>query len=217
MASQLHSVTDTRGRVCRDRTIFGSHIGARRERRHGRWAAGKDEAARLSTQRRASAGKSCRTIWQKTFCSRTRRAMSWPYCEAKSNKDTFTFGQCCHRRLPFLDLSHQNADYSASWHAPRCSEERARTSQGVIFQPCRRNASNACRIGPLLSFSQLRRPPRRHLYRVHDRPAHAAAAPACNPAMVVPPGLATMIFQYAPDAIPRLQYHFGRAGDRLGR
>ena len=25
-----------------------------------------------------------RTIWQKTFCSRTRRAMSWPYCEPKS-------------------------------------------------------------------------------------------------------------------------------------
>src|SRR6266849_2900443 len=26
----------------------------------------------------------CRTIWQKTFCSRTRRAMSWPYCAPKS-------------------------------------------------------------------------------------------------------------------------------------
>src|SRR5436309_1954873 len=31
-----------------------------------------------------AAGRSWRTIWQKTFCSRTRRAMSWPYCEPKS-------------------------------------------------------------------------------------------------------------------------------------
>src|SRR5258708_1219526 len=31
-----------------------------------------------------SAEMSWRTIWQKTFCSRTRRAMSWPYCEPKS-------------------------------------------------------------------------------------------------------------------------------------
>src|SRR5436190_13277916 len=30
------------------------------------------------------AGRSWRTSWQKTFCSRTRRAMSWPYCEPKS-------------------------------------------------------------------------------------------------------------------------------------
>src|SRR5262249_38017628 len=30
------------------------------------------------------AGRSWRTIWQKTFCSRTRRAISWPYCEPKS-------------------------------------------------------------------------------------------------------------------------------------
>src|SRR3712207_4717682 len=34
--------------------------------------------------RMRSAGRSWRTIWQKTFCSRTRRAMSWPYCEPKS-------------------------------------------------------------------------------------------------------------------------------------
>src|SRR5260370_5347375 len=31
-----------------------------------------------------AAGKSWRTIWQKTFCSRTRRAMSWTYCAPKS-------------------------------------------------------------------------------------------------------------------------------------
>src|SRR5262249_21954529 len=31
-----------------------------------------------------AAGRSCRTTWQKTFCSRTRRAMSWPYCAPKS-------------------------------------------------------------------------------------------------------------------------------------
>ena len=31
-----------------------------------------------------SADRSWRTIWQKTFCSRTRRAMSWAYCEPKS-------------------------------------------------------------------------------------------------------------------------------------
>src|SRR5437870_7630718 len=31
-----------------------------------------------------SAARSWRTIWQKTFCSRTRRAISWPYCEPKS-------------------------------------------------------------------------------------------------------------------------------------
>src|SRR5262245_10330433 len=30
------------------------------------------------------AGRSWRTIWQKTFSSRTRRAMSWAYCEPKS-------------------------------------------------------------------------------------------------------------------------------------
>src|SRR5262245_26514538 len=30
------------------------------------------------------AGRSWRTIWQKTFCSRTRRAISCPYCEPKS-------------------------------------------------------------------------------------------------------------------------------------
>ena len=31
-----------------------------------------------------AAGRSCRTTWQKTFCSRTRRAMSCPNCEPKS-------------------------------------------------------------------------------------------------------------------------------------
>src|SRR5207248_10254984 len=31
-----------------------------------------------------AADRSWRTIWQKTFWSRTRRAMSWPYCEPKS-------------------------------------------------------------------------------------------------------------------------------------
>src|SRR5713101_4877992 len=31
-----------------------------------------------------AAGRSWRTIWQKTFCSRTRRAISWPYCAPKS-------------------------------------------------------------------------------------------------------------------------------------
>ena len=31
---------------------------------------------------------SWRTIWQKTFCSRTRRAMSWAYCEPKSKTST---------------------------------------------------------------------------------------------------------------------------------
>src|SRR5215831_16280293 len=31
-----------------------------------------------------AAGRSWRTSWQKTFCSRTRRAISWPYCEPKS-------------------------------------------------------------------------------------------------------------------------------------
>src|SRR5438105_9306136 len=31
-----------------------------------------------------AAGRSWRTIVQKTFCSRTRRAMSWPYCAPKS-------------------------------------------------------------------------------------------------------------------------------------
>src|SRR5437899_7036818 len=38
---------------------------------------GRSSATRL-------ADRSWRTIWQKTFCSRTRRAMSWPYCEPKS-------------------------------------------------------------------------------------------------------------------------------------
>src|SRR4051812_932784 len=35
-----------------------------------------------------SAGRSWRTTWQKTFCSRTRRAISWPYCEPKSRIST---------------------------------------------------------------------------------------------------------------------------------
>src|SRR5205814_8179319 len=34
------------------------------------------------------ADRSWRTIWQKTFCSRTRRAMSWPYCAPKSKTRT---------------------------------------------------------------------------------------------------------------------------------
>src|SRR5262245_471784 len=34
------------------------------------------------------AGRSWRTTWQKTFCSRTRRAISWPYCEPKSKIKT---------------------------------------------------------------------------------------------------------------------------------
>src|SRR3954465_3309675 len=36
------------------------------------------------SSRTRSALRELRTIWQKTFCSRTRRAMSWPYCEPKS-------------------------------------------------------------------------------------------------------------------------------------
>src|SRR5438552_4143778 len=39
---------------------------------------------RGSSARTRSTDTSCRAIWQKTFCSRTRRAMSWPYCEPKS-------------------------------------------------------------------------------------------------------------------------------------
>src|SRR5207245_9305694 len=35
-----------------------------------------------------AAGRSWRTSWQKTFCSRTRRAMSWPYCAPKSKTRT---------------------------------------------------------------------------------------------------------------------------------
>src|SRR5437660_10374263 len=35
-----------------------------------------------------AAGRSWRTSWQKTFCSRTRRAMSWPYCAPKSKIST---------------------------------------------------------------------------------------------------------------------------------
>src|SRR5215831_4605752 len=48
-----------------------------------------------------AAGKSWRTSWQKTFCSRTRRAMSWPYCAPKSKTRmrsvsgvTFILGIC---------------------------------------------------------------------------------------------------------------------------
>src|SRR6266700_3628914 len=35
-----------------------------------------------------SAGRSWRTSWQKTFCSRTRRAISWAYCAPKSRTRT---------------------------------------------------------------------------------------------------------------------------------
>src|SRR5260370_37808036 len=31
-----------------------------------------------------AAGRSCRTSWQNTFCSRTRRAISWAYWAPKS-------------------------------------------------------------------------------------------------------------------------------------
>src|SRR5437588_3263962 len=36
------------------------------------------------SSRTRSAVRLLRTIWQKTFSSRTRRAISWPYCEPKS-------------------------------------------------------------------------------------------------------------------------------------
>src|SRR5215831_18657097 len=35
-----------------------------------------------------AAGRSWRTSWQKTFCSRTRRAISWPYWAPKSRIST---------------------------------------------------------------------------------------------------------------------------------
>ena len=51
------------------------------------WPAGEDNAAwpQLGDTRCRQVG---RTIWQKTFCSRTRRAMSWPYCDPKSKMRT---------------------------------------------------------------------------------------------------------------------------------
>src|SRR5260370_37281868 len=42
-----------------------------------------------------SAARSWRTIWQKTFCSRTRRAMSWPYCAPKSRTRTSSCSRVC--------------------------------------------------------------------------------------------------------------------------
>src|SRR5205823_14807523 len=43
---------------------------------------------RGASARTRSTDTSWRAIWQKTFCSRTRRAMSWPYCEPKSKIST---------------------------------------------------------------------------------------------------------------------------------
>src|SRR5262245_53796144 len=47
------------------------------------------------------AGRSWRTIWQKTFCSRTRRAISWPYCEPKSKIRMRSFSE-----KGFMMLTH---------------------------------------------------------------------------------------------------------------
>src|SRR5947208_16777558 len=62
--------------------IFGSHSGAFLSYT----LAGPPERMmpRGCNSRTRSAARSWRTIWQKTFCSRTRRAISWPYCEPKS-------------------------------------------------------------------------------------------------------------------------------------
>src|SRR5947209_5941267 len=44
---------------------------------------------------RSNRGRSWRTNWQKTFRSRTRRAMSWPYCAPKSNTRTRSLSGAC--------------------------------------------------------------------------------------------------------------------------
>src|SRR5262245_20467083 len=41
-----------------------------------------------------AAGRSWRTSWQKTLCSRTRRAISWPYCAPKSKIRTRSLSGC---------------------------------------------------------------------------------------------------------------------------
>ena len=91
LAHQLHAVADAEHR---NAEIENRRVALRRAVGiHARRAAGKDEPFGASSRTR-SAVISCRTISPYTCCSRTRRAMSWAYCEPKSSTSTRSAASC---------------------------------------------------------------------------------------------------------------------------
>ena len=103
LAHQLHSVADAEhgnAEVENRRIALRCAVGV-----HARRSAGEDDALGANSRTRAAV-MSCRTISQYTCCSRTRRAMSWAYCEPKSRTST--------RSAARMLLLHRAGDYTRS-------------------------------------------------------------------------------------------------------
>ena len=86
-----------------------------------------------------AAGRSWRTIWQKTFCSRTRRAMSCPNCEPKSKIRTSSSSWSSHEAH---SRKIRTAVFSLS-QSP-CDPPRARPRPRPSAPPGSRPRSSAC-------------------------------------------------------------------------
>src|SRR5262249_31245142 len=140
-----------------------------------------------------AAVKSCRTSCPKTFCSRTRRAISWPYCAPKSKINTRSLSSNCvisiyapgtegfssyafpnSARPPGrrLDRVHERGPHPAAFQSVQSGDGRAAGTGDSVFQHGRMQPGVEHHLGG--PENRLRGQRRRHVARQSD--PHAAVA-----------------------------------------